>query len=241
MESGSNTAKKIMDSSRGKALRLAGVMLAVCIFSACASDLHLEKSDYAYTVPQEFRPPPPVPGSIWTGPSANNTFFSDKKARNVNDVVTILIAETSKGENNAKIDTTRDSTVAAGIAGFTQTAPNNTMISRFDLGGSHKNNLKGEGKTSRDSTLSAVITARVISVLDNGNLVIQGRRQLSVNAEDQYIVLTGVIRPDDISSDNTVSSQYVADAKIVYGGRGVVNDKMRPGWLARVLDWAWPF
>ncbi|HPL62861.1 MAG TPA: flagellar basal body L-ring protein FlgH, partial [Syntrophales bacterium] len=67
------------------------------------------------------------------------------------------------------------------------------------------------------------------------------RRQLSVNAEDQYIVLTGVIRPDDISSDNTVSSQYVADAKIVYGGRGVVNDKMRPGWLARVLDWAWPF
>lgn len=241
MYSRSNLLKETGGRGPGKALRLLGIILAACLASACATDLYVEKNDYAYAVPQEFRPPPPVPGSVWTGLNANNTFFADKKARNINDVVTILITETSTGENNAKIDTTRDSTIAAGIAGFTQTAPDKTMISRFDLGGSHRNNLKGEGKTSRNSNLTATLTARVISVMDNGNLVIQGRRQLSVNAEDQYIILTGVIRPEDITSDNTVSSRFVADARIVYGGRGVVNDKMRPGWLARVLDWAWPF
>ena len=68
-----------------------------------------------------------------------------------------------------------------------------------------------------------------------------GRRQLTVNAEDQYMILTGVIRPEDITSDNLILSQYIADARIVYTGRGVVDDKMRPGWLTRVIDWVWPF
>ncbi len=62
-----------------------------------------------------------------------------------------------------------------------------------------------------------------------------------MNAETQYIVITGVIRPEDITADNLVESQYIADARIVYTGNGVINEKMRPGWLTRVADWAWPF
>jgi flagellar L-ring protein precursor FlgH len=109
------------------------------------------------------------------------------------------------------------------------------------VGGSSSNSLTGKGTTSRDSELQARITARVVEVLPNGNLNIEGKRRLAVNAEDQYIVISGTVRPEDITSDNVISSQYIADAKIVYTGKGVVDDKMRPGWLTRVVDWAWPF
>ncbi|MEQ8163676.1 MAG: flagellar basal body L-ring protein FlgH, partial [Smithellaceae bacterium] len=72
-------------------------------------------------------------------------------------------------------------------------------------------------------------------------LLIEGRRQLTVNAEDQFLVITGIVRPEDITAINTVASQYIADARILYPGDGVINDKMRPGWLTRVVDWVWPF
>jgi len=101
--------------------------------------------------------------------------------------------------------------------------------------------MEGEGKTKRDGILKGRMTARVTQVLDNGHLMIEGRRLVSVNAEDQYMILTGVIRPEDITSDNLILSQYIADARIIYTGRGVVDDKMRPGWLTRVIDWVWPF
>jgi len=81
----------------------------------------------------------------------------------------------------------------------------------------------------------------VIRVLDNGNLLIEGRRQLTLNAEDEFIVITGVIRTADITADNAVSSSNIADARILYTGSGVLADKQHPGWLTRALDWGWPF
>jgi flagellar L-ring protein precursor FlgH len=77
--------------------------------------------------------------------------------------------------------------------------------------------------------------------MDNGNLVIEGKRQVTVNAEDQYLIISGIVRPDDIAFDNTVQSKYIADARIFYTGQGTVNDKMKPGWLTRIIDWVWPF
>jgi flagellar L-ring protein precursor FlgH len=199
------------------------------------------KDDYAYSQIEEIKPEQPPKGSIWAGINSNNDIFTDKKARYVNDIVTILIAETSQGANNAETDTNKNSTTSATLLGIQNTGTNSTILSPYSLGGALVNNLQGVGKTQRDGSLSATITARVVSVLGNGNLLVEGRRQLSVNAEDQYIIIKGVIRPEDITSNNTISSQYVADARIVYGGRGVVNDKMRPGWMTRMLDWVWPF
>ena len=217
-------------------------MLMAGFLAGCATDMHMIKEDYTYTMPPEVKPPLPPTGSIWSGANAKNALFADKKARYVNDIVTIIVDESSQGANNAKTDTNKDSTTTAGLTGIVAgSGITNTILSPLSLGGSISNKLQGEGKTKRDSNLSAKITARVINVLGNGNLVIEGRRQLSVNAEDQYIVITGVIRPEDMTTENTISSQYVADARIVYGGRGVVNDKQRPGWATRVLDWVWPF
>jgi flagellar L-ring protein precursor FlgH len=118
---------------------------------------------------------------------------------------------------------------------------NANLGGKLAIGGESASTLKGAGDTSRGGTLQARLTARVVRVLDNGNLLIEGRRQLTLNAEDQFIVITGVIRPEDIAADNWVLSSNIADARILYTGSGVLADKQHPGWMTRALDWVWPF
>jgi flagellar L-ring protein FlgH len=188
----------------------------------------------------------PAPGSIWSGENAHNLLYADRKARYVNDIVTIIISEQAQGGNKATTNTSRDTTTAADITALfgvenSITNSNPNMGGKIALGGSSKNALKGTGDTTRGGNLIARLTARVTRVMENGNLVIEGRRQLTVNAEDQFILMSGIIRPEDITSENLVYSQYIADARIIYTGDGVVNDKMRPGWLTRAVDWVWPF
>ena len=101
--------------------------------------------------------------------------------------------------------------------------------------------INGDGETTRDNTMTATISARVIDVTMDGNMVIQGYREVKTNNETQHIILSGIIRPQDISSDNSVLSSYIADARIEYSGTGVLTDKQRPGWFARVFDVVWPF
>ena len=85
------------------------------------------------------------------------------------------------------------------------------------------------------------MTARIVDILPNGNLVIQGNREVRVNHENQIITLTGLVRPRDISADNVVLSTYLADARISYSGSGIINERQRPGWLTRVMGKIWPF
>jgi flagellar L-ring protein precursor FlgH len=237
---------------------LFGIFLVVSIFAVagCSTRADVVEKDEFIPV-QEEKPVPPPTGSIWPGENARNSLFSDNKARHVNDIVTIVVEESSSGSNSANTTTARDTETLAGISSLLgmdrKIARSNKDLTDGDdiytagllpsikVGGSSSNSLTGKGTTSRDSELQARITARVVEVLPNGNLNIEGKRRLAVNAEDQYIVISGTVRPEDITSDNVISSQYIADAKISYTGKGVVDDKMRPGWLTRVVDWAWPF
>lgn len=187
-----------------------------------------------------------TPGSLWSGENSRNMLFTDNKARYVNDIVTIVIDESSSGQNQASTNTSRNSATNAGISAMLgldtsilQKNPN--MGAAITVGGSTANSLKGSGDTSRGGQLKARLTARVVRVLDNGNLLIEGRRQVTLNNEDQYIVVTGLIRPEDITAENAILSSNMADARIVYTGSGVLMDKQHPGWMTRVLDWGWPF
>lgn len=197
-------------------------------------------------IPPPVERPAPQMGSIWVGENAQNSLFVDRKARGIGDIVTIIISESSTGNNKAGTDTSRDSSTTAQIDALLGIETsilkrNENMGGEIKVGGSSANSLKGAGNTSRGNNLVARITARVIRVLDNGNLMIEGRRQVTVNAEDQFLIISGIIRPDDITSDNMIASQYISDAQILYTGKGIVNDKLRPGWLTRVVDWVWPF
>ena len=187
-----------------------------------------------------------TPGSLWSGENSRNMLFSDNKARYVNDIVTIVIDESSSGQNRASTNTSRNSQTNAGISAMlgldtSILEKNPNMGASIAVGGSSANTLKGSGDTSRGAQLKARLTARVVRVLGNGNLLIEGRRQVTLNNEDQYLVVTGVIRPEDITAENAVLSSNMADARILYTGSGVLSDKQHPGWMTRVLDWGWPF
>ncbi len=199
-------------------------------------------------------------GSLWTGESNQNMLFVDNKARTINDIVTIDIVESSTATKQASTKLGRSSDMSAGMPNLfgqetrlnarlarlqTSNAAGTTSANALDLsnllGASTKNDFNGNGKTTRSGKLSGKMTALVTEVLPNGNLRIRGKRLVTVNGEEQVMVLTGLIRPDDISAQNIVLSTFIADASISYYGVGVVGDKQRPGWLARGFDKIWPF
>jgi flagellar L-ring protein precursor FlgH len=104
-----------------------------------------------------------------------------------------------------------------------------------------KSDFTGDGETSQEGNLVGTITAKVVEVQPNGNLVIESRKEITLNNETQILVLRGIIRTDDVSFENTIPSTRVADAKLFFVGKGVLSEKQSPGWLARVLDRVWPF
>lgn len=215
------------------------------LITGCSSGNDMLRNDRPIPLPSSQAAVPPQPGSIWPGENVKNMYFTDNKARYLNDIVTIVVSETTTGTSKAATNTGRTTNATAGIAtllGLEKSiAEKNAKLATLELGGSTSNSLKGQGDTSRGSTLSARVSARVVRVLDNGNLAIEGRRQLKMNAEDQYIMISGIIRTEDITSENLIASQHISDARIQYVGEGVINDKMGSGWLTRIMDWVWPF
>lgn len=183
-------------------------------------------------------------GSIWQ--SASSGLTDDLKARRRGDTVTIVISEVASASKASKTDTTRSSEISAGIPNF-MGLEGSKVVSKYlgDLtkliSASNSSKFAGNGSTSRDESLKATITARVVDVLPNGNLMIEGRRNIKVNNEDQEIILEGTVRSRDVSPDNTVNSIYVADARISYSGRGIISDQQSPGWLMSIIDKVWPF
>ena len=195
-------------------------------------------------------------GSLWQVRSSLNGMFIDTKARNVGDIVTVEIDESAKASNKANTETGRSSSLEAGIEklfGIEDWWQNQVLpkisndLPRIDpfgnpsVKGSMKSDFSGDGSTTRSGTLSAFITCRVVDVMPNGNLKIVGTREVMVNNENQLIILSGIIRPRDISDENVIMSTFISDAKIAYSGSGVVDDRQRPGWLANLLNTVWPF
>ena len=182
-------------------------------------------------------------GSIWQAHSISLT--EDPKARRKGDVLTIVISETASASKEAKTDTSRSSEVNAGIPNFLGLEKAGFIKNNLDLSNLINANVEstygGSGSTSRQERLNATVTAKVVDVLPNGNLLIEGRRNVKVNNEDQIIIIEGTVRPADIGPNNIINSIYIADAKISYAGKGIISDRQSPGWLMNVVDKLWPF
>ena len=187
----------------------------------------------------------PTDGSLWREGGELSEMFSNPKARRVGDILTIKIVEASSATNKASTTTDRSSGISAQVNGLFNLENEISSSKSFNpfsaVSGSLSSDFEGTGATQRSGALNAYMTARVVDILPNGNLIIEGNREVRVNAENQLITLTGIIRSRDISSENIILSTYVADARISYSGSGVLNDRQRPGWLMRVLDKVWPF
>ena len=219
------------------------ILLLSLLLTGCA----VEKTEVK-TAGYEDPAPKPVAdysnGSIWQASSASLT--DDLKARRRGDIITIVISETASASKAANTGTSRDTTLGAGMSTMLGLENVGMVKNNFaDLANIIKANtntsFKGAGSTSRQENLNATITARVVDVQANGNLMIEGRRNIKVNEEDQIIVLEGIVRQRDILPDNTVNSIYVADARISYSGRGIISDQQSPGWFTNILNKIWPF
>jgi flagellar L-ring protein precursor FlgH len=188
---------------------------------------------------------PPSEGSIFTAKSKN--LYQDNRARRIGDIVLVKIVETSSGKKTAETKTSRDSSLTGGISslfGFEKsllTKGGESIPSLTNLNADMANDFQGKGETKRDSTVTATLSARVVDIAMDGNLMIQGYREVRVNNETQHIILSGLVRPSDISQDNSILSSNIADARIEYNGTGTLASKQQPGWLSNTLDVIWPF
>ena len=196
-----------------------------------------------------WKPSVPPEGSLWTEDHGIN-LYPDRRARRVGDIVTVRIVEDPEAELNANTKTSRTSSVDAAklkFLGYMKAlAEKNRRLAQSPgsddlMLGSIGMKFDGQGTSDRKGTVKAYITAVVVKVLPNGNLFINGSRQIRVNNETQFITISGIIRPEDIGPTNEISSTYIADAKIIYSGTGPLSDKQKPGWLGRIIDHVWPF
>jgi flagellar L-ring protein precursor FlgH len=199
-----------------------------------------------YAQTQSSTPQGPSDGSLWQENAPLISMFSDQKARQVGDIVTIKIVESSEATNKASTDTDRNSSMSASLDAFFNAEKRFPADQPFfnpfsKVAGGLESGFEGSGTTKRSGDLNAYITALVTQVLPNGNLVLTGSREVLINNENQVIQLTGVVRPRDVNADNQVLSTYIADARIAYSGTGVVNDRQKPGWLSKVMMTVWPF
>ncbi len=165
------------------------------------------------------------------------SLIGDSKARAVGDLVTIIIKESTTATQDTSAERKKETSTDASVTSFHYPASkfltHNGEKPQFKWGS--KRTSKGEGKTDTESELETKVTARVIDVQPNGNLLIEATREIEIAGSTQKIVLTGVVRPDDIAADNTVESTYIADAKITY--EGPMPEVMKRGLLERLLDW----
>ncbi|MFQ5672640.1 MAG: flagellar basal body L-ring protein FlgH [Nitrospinales bacterium] len=229
------------------AIGLAGLLtvsLSACVTHHPVKSSFPEKKERIY--PQA---PHRQEGSVWKGDSFDNVLFSDAKARNVGDIVTIVVEENTSSSQTATTQTSRQTDMNL-QTGKLLGLPSNLGIQNFlGLGNGFNPNLDaktdksfdGSGSTTRNGTLTSTITAVIKEVLPDDNFVIEGRRSVTINNEEQIMILTGVIRYQDIGFDNSVSSRLIADASITYSGTGVVADEQRVGWGTRLISWIWPF
>jgi flagellar L-ring protein precursor FlgH len=226
------------------------LVLFVPLLSGCFSLEPSKIKNEPFTISNTYRvreedskPPEAKGGSVWQGQLT--ALFSDQRARNVGDILTVTITETSTASENATTTTSRQSQTVGQITGLLglENHQNGPLKDMPNLINSYTpyNNFQGAGATTRGGSLNASITARVMEVLPSGNLAIEGKREIYVNNEKKEILLQGIVRPRDIAFDNSVLSTQVADAKIIYTGIGVVAEKQRPGWGQRLFDYIWPF
>ncbi len=200
------------------------------------------------TIEEALNTPPPdayQKGSLWgDGAAGLRSLLADPKAHRVGDLVTVIVTENAKATRSLGTKQSKKSDRSVGLNASIKygAATNNKDVNPSGTAGfTDAKNFDGSGSTNNADTLTANVTSVVVHVYPNGNLKINGKRTLIINHEPQEITFTGIIRPIDIASDNTIASSKVAQAHISYGGTGQLANTTREGWLSRTLDEIWPF
>ncbi len=198
-----------------------------------------------WPTPDPLPPSKPQSNSLWQ-PGAR-AFFRDQRAARVGDILRVHIKIDDKAELNNETEhkrDTQDDVKSPEVFGLQSKLgillpgrPNPEQL--FDIKGTNKN--KGTGTVQRQEKIETEIAALITQILPNGNFVIQGKQEIKVNFEVREIAISGVVRPEDIDTNNTINSAQVAEARITYGGHGQLTDVQQPRWGSQVIDVLSPF
>ena len=187
-------------------------------------------------------------GSLWQRNGELGSLFKDYKASNVGDVVTVYLDPDSelRGESGANTNVERKGGVGGSLKGGWSGTNWNERAFKGSMNADISNSSDGGGKTTRTGFLTGTITARVVKVLPDGNLVIVGGREITVNNETQDLLVSGIIQPRDIRYESKkrryeVYASCISDAKFVFKGRGVIAQRQRPGWFSNLFNAISPF
>lgn len=220
--------------------------LSLVVLSGCIVQQPVQPDDPYYapvlrTVPEVNKP---LNGSLFSSNSAVS-LFDDNKAKHIGDIITVVLQERTSSSKSSNVDVTKESEVSI--------APNATAgtifgsqprLGEFGLATSLTGDreFKGEAEADQSNRLSGNISVTVVDIFPNGTLVVRGEKWITLNRGNEFIRISGLIRPDDISPDNTITSAKIANARIAYSGTGELADSQQMGWLTRFFNSAvWPF
>lgn len=231
-----------------------GVLLLAASLSAPAANLGIKKlltngkepspiDQLLASTPPNAPPASSLPpsGSLYFDGAPLIDMASDYRARNVGDLVTIVVLDQASATSQGSTNEQRQSSANASITSlFGPKGPKNALNHLANMSG--QNQLKGQGATSRETTVSTTVSARVIRVLPNGDFIVEGSKLIAINSESQTVAVRGIVRPVDLGYTNSVNSNQVEDLEVRINGRGVVNDAIRrPNFLYRLLLGILPF
>jgi len=210
--------------------------------AGCGSSMLVQQgeADFAPAAPIEYGQVFQDSGSIYQA-GYSKAWFEDIKARQVGDLLTVLLDEQTDATKQASTGITKDNTTdisAPTILGKDITLNDNPLSTSLESA----NDFSGQADSSQSNKLQGSITVTVSHVLPNGNLVVQGEKWISINQGDEYVRLRGIVRPVDVAPDNTVLSTQVGNAQITYRGKGAPAEANAMGWLARFFNTPiWPY
>jgi flagellar L-ring protein FlgH len=182
------------------------------------------------------------PNSLWR--NGSRAFFKDQRAHQVGDILTVTVNLNDKAAIANETQRSRENKEDSGVDNFfgkTKMPLLNTAVPTRIFTGDSSSSSEGKGSVNRSEALTTTIAAVVTQVLPNGNLVVEGKQEMRVNFEVRELIVAGIVRPEDIQSDNTIDSSKIAQARIAYGGRGQITDVQQPRYGQQVLDILLPF
>jgi flagellar L-ring protein precursor FlgH len=182
------------------------------------------------------------PNSLWR--NGSRAFFKDQRAHQIGDILTVMVNITDKANIANETQRSRANTEDSGITNFfgqSKIPIMNAAVPARIFTADSAASSDGKGSVNRQEALSTNVAAVVTQVLPNGNLVVEGKQEIRVNFEIRELIVAGIVRPEDIQSDNTIDSSKIAQARIAYGGRGQITDVQQPRYGQQVLDVVLPF
>lgn len=237
---------------------LAGTMLSACGAADRIANIGAppEMSKISNpTTEKDYQPvslPMPAPrqtvmqkNSLWS--SDRQTFFKDQRAKDVGDIITVVIEIADEATLENETERTRSSSENAQLDAFLgyEQALDKVLPEAIDntnlVGGGADSNFSGAGSVEREEEITVKLAALITQILPNGNMAIHGRQEVLVNFEKRILQVNGVIRPQDISTENTVAYDQIAEARIIYGGEGQITDVQQPRYGQQLYDIVFPF